>query len=165
MFTLARLWYLDCQTTFLYCHFFNGIPIGLQGHYLEVRIRLVVWTQKVDIAKFVWQIYLAGSFYCSIQSLNLLWSRNCQFITTNKSPSAIAPCLWLAYCALGKFFALDRVGIFVSWASAEKRKRTGISVLAIRKTKLELLLLYIYFILFTKKQKCWFLRFNFVYFF
>ena len=39
MFTLARLWYLDCQTTFLYCQFFNGIPLGLQDQYLTVRIR------------------------------------------------------------------------------------------------------------------------------
>ena len=34
MFTLARLWYLDCQTIFLYCNFFNGILLGLQDQYL-----------------------------------------------------------------------------------------------------------------------------------
>ena len=37
MFTLAQLWYLDCQTTFLYCHFFNGIPLSLQDYYLEAQ--------------------------------------------------------------------------------------------------------------------------------
>ena len=29
MFTLARIWHLDCQATFLSSHFFNSVPLGL----------------------------------------------------------------------------------------------------------------------------------------
>ena len=137
MFTFARLWYLDCQPTFLYCHFFNARFARLVPGSTHP-----LWTTKIDIAKFPSKMYLAGSLCCSIESLNLLWSRNCQYVTTNKPPSTIAPCVKFAYCAVAKFFALGRGGDFCkgSFCRKEKQKkkqqnkRTEISLLVIRKT-------------------------------
>ena len=82
--------------------------------------------------RFYWtllpcQRYLVGSLCCWIESLNQPWSRNCQYVTTNKPPSAIAPCVKFAYCAVTKFFALGRGGYFWegSFCGKEKNKQTN----------------------------------------
>ena len=134
MFTLARLWYLDCQTTFLYCHFFSGIPLGLRDQYVAVRIRFepqksILWSSYAKYTLLVrcvarWnhsaciEAEIANTWQRIIRDLRSLCVSNLHIVKWQNSLP------WVA------------VGIFVSWASAEKKKkkRTESSLLVIRKT-------------------------------
>ena len=95
------------------------------------------WTTKIDIAKFLCKICLVGSLCCSIESLNLLWSRSCKYagqrISRHLRSLSVSN---LHIVPLQNSLPLVRVGIFVSSASAEKKKikRIVISLLVMRKT-------------------------------
>ena len=135
MFTLARLWYLDCPTTFLYCHFFNGIPLGLKDQYQAVRIRFEPqksilrssYAKYTLLTRCVARKNHSAYFEAEIASTWQRISRHLRSLCV--SSLHIVP--WQ------NSLPWVGVGIFVSWASAEKKKknqRTEISLLVIRKT-------------------------------
>ena len=135
MFTLAQLWHLDCQPTFLYCHSFNGIPLRLQDQYLAVRIRFE--PQKSILRSFYAKYTLLVRFVarwnhstCLEAEIASTWQRISRHLRSLRvSNLHIVP--WQNY------LPWVGLGIFVSGASAEKKKknkRTEISQFVIRKT-------------------------------
>ena len=151
MFTLARLSYLDCQKTFLFCHFFNGIPLGLQDQYLAVRICFE--PQKSILRSSYAKYALLG--HCSARQnhstcfeagITGTWQR------IGRHPRSLK-CVKFAYCAVAKFFALCGGGDFckLSFCRKEKKDQTHCN-LFVGYAENGLLLLYIYFILLTMSQ-------------
>jgi len=123
MFTLARLWYLDCQTTFLYCHFFEGIPLGLQDQYLAVRIRFepqksILWSYYAKYTLLVRCVARWNHSTCFEAEIARTWQWiSCHLRSLRVSNLHIVPWQnsspWVG------------VGTFVSGASAKKKKKTN----------------------------------------
>ena len=145
MFTLAQLWYLDIQTIFLYCHFFNGIPLGLQDQYLALRIRfepqkLILRSSHAKYTLLVRCVARWNHSTCFEAEIASTWQRISRHLRS----------LRFAYFTLAKIFALGRVADFYKRTFCRKEEKTQRHWnLTVGYTENGLLLLCIYFILLT----------------
>ena len=95
--------------------------------------------------------------YCSIESLNLFWSRKWQRISRHlvHLRSLCLSNLHVRIAMWQNSLHWVGVGIFVSWTSAKNLKKALEYKYWFYGNEIRMTFLYIYFILLTSQQKCW----------